>query len=196
VKITKVTFGILLFLFALVSCRYLSIPPVNDVRLISVALVPQSLVPAQDRYWNNGVITQPLLRVTISSDHDFQSLAQNWSYYIGQVTAFCEAGQPNSARRINGFPSLFDEKGRIDEFASKRMQSRNGKSGPIVYHLYFNVEQFGFKDWYTYDLRKRSEDICIQINGYKDIFGDVPIWGFRSDVVIAPREKLVSVLAD
>lgn len=183
----------MLLILLVASCRYLSLPAASDLRLVSVNLVPQSQIPQHDKYWDNGVITAPLVRVTFTSGRDFQALARS-QYYVGQVTAFCRAGKVDPGRKLQGFSYLYDSGGPIDEYASRNSSSNQGAT-PNVSHLYFDVEQHGIYGFKPYDLRNNPEDVCIQLVGYKEFLGEWPLWRFHSNVLVVPKSMLIAALA-
>jgi len=166
---------------------------VEDLHLVSVDLVTQSQIPNRDKFWSEGVIKKPLVRIAFTSRRDLQELAQSHAYYIGQTTAFCRSDYIDPARKIMGFPSVLDRNGPVYGF-SNRAPSSDKNFQAIQYHLYFDIEQHGITGWRAYDLRHQPEDICIQLSGHRDLFGEIPLWGFRSNILVVPKLALASAL--
>ena len=183
---------ILVPVFAVVSCIYLPIPPVNDLTLVSVDVVAQSDVPKHDKWWDEGVITKPLVRVTFSSGYDFQRLARRWNYYVGQETAYCNGNILDRQNQIEGFPGVYDHMGQVDEYAGR--ESSATSRGRVLYHVYFDAEQHGNVNWKPYDLIHEPHDICIQMNGHNELAGEIPTVRFGSNVLVIPKGALTAAL--
>lgn len=183
---------ILVPVLAVASCIFLPVPPVNDLTLVSVDVVAQSDIPKHDKWWDEGIITEPLVRVTFSSSYDFQRLARRWNYYIGQQTAYCDGNGPDRQNQIKGFPDVYDHIGRVNEYAER--ESSADPRGRILYHVYFDAERHGNVNFKPYDLIHEPHDICIQMNGHNEIAGEIPAVRFRSNVLVIPKEVLTAAL--
>ncbi len=120
-------------LFVLVSCA-LPLPTVDDIALGSVDMVKPSNVPKQDRDAWFREIDGPLLRVTFTSSHDFQKLARDWNYSVGNAVAACRDGGMDEKKPLVGYPVVYDRRGPIFMYADKRGSS--GPGAPIAYHFY------------------------------------------------------------
>ena len=185
---------VLVPVFAVVSCVWVPVPPVNDLALVSVDVVVQSDIPTHEKWWNTET-TGPLLRVTFSSRYDFQKLAKQWNYYVGQHTTYCNGGVLDAQNEIDGFPDVYDEYGQIDEYVRSSRVSRTNQSGRILYHIYFATEQHGNVNFKPYDLVQSPRDICIQLNGHNEVAGEIATIGFKSNVLIVPKADLTAALA-
>lgn len=181
---------ILIPVLAVVSCIFLPMPPVDDLKLVSVDVVAQSDIPKHDKLWDEGVIAKPLVRVTFSSSYDFQRLARRWNYYIGQQTAYCNNDVPDRQNQIEGFPGIYDHMGQVYEYAER--ESSADARGRILYHVYFDAEQHGNVNFKPYDLIREPRDVCIQMNGHNEIAGEIPTVRFRSNVLVLPKGVLTA----
>lgn len=186
---------ILMPVLAVASCIYLPIPPVNDLKLVSVDVVAPNDIPAHDKYWNDGEIAGPLVRITFSSGYDFQTLAKGWNYYVGQRTAYCNGAVLDAQSEMNGFPNVYDRLGPVDEYAGQQHLASAEQRGRILYHVYFDAEQHGNVNWKPYDLIHQPQDVCIQMNGHHEIAGEIPTVRFKSNVLIVRKEELTAALA-
>lgn len=163
----------------------------GKLRLVKVEVVSQNEIPARDKFWSEGVITEPLFRVTFSTDVDLQRLAKEHGYNIDNRTAICRGSLLDSERSLNGLPSVLDGSGRIDEF-------RHGDDGPsnrppFEYHIYFGIAERKVPNFYHYDLERDAHDICISVNPAQETMFIVAD-RLQSEPLIVPAKDIVAAV--
>ena len=88
--ITLLGSGILILgLCLLLACLTGCFADVGELKLVSVEVVSQEKIPSQDRWWDKGVITDHLMRVTFQSDTDMEAVARDFDYNISNDTSLC-----------------------------------------------------------------------------------------------------------
>jgi hypothetical protein len=104
--------------------------------------------------------------VTFLAGVDLERLAKEQDYNIDNVTAICRGSSPDPNRRLRGFPEVFDDKGRVDEF--RKNNSVGSAKALFEYHVYFDVSQTKVHGFYHYDLTHKPQNVCITIDGAQE----------------------------
>jgi hypothetical protein len=176
------------------SCGQIRYPNIDDLELVSVAVLQQSQIPDQDKFWAAGTITAPLVRVQISSTRDFQKLAAKWGYNIDNRAELCQDRRASSQRPIEGFPGVYDRFGLVYEYHKERPYSGARQAGRIIYSIYFELSDLNNVNFYHYDLMRNPEDVCITIRGLQEIGGDFSFASFRSNTIVVSKSAVVAAL--
>jgi len=181
-------------ILCLPGCGKIHYPSVNDLTLVSVDVLQQSQIPGHDKFWGPGVISDPLFRVKISTQADFQKLARNWGYNVDNRASICTDNSIDDTKRLGGFPSVYDRYGMIYSFHSEHPDSRIGQQPRTVYWVYFDVRDMDNVNFYHYDLAKKPEDICLQIAGLQEVEGDFALASFRSNTIVVSRAAIAAAI--
>ena len=178
------------------SCAASPAIKIDDLKLIRVEIVQQEWIPKQDRFWDDGVITAPLFKITFRSKFNLEVLARTEHYNIDNVTSLCRNSTIDQSSRLRGFPSVFDSVGRIDEFRAMTKPGNNTiREDGFEYHVYFDIRQSGIRGFYSYDLVHQSADVCITVNGTQEIaFGIAN--RFTSNTLLVPKEMISAATAE
>jgi len=171
---------LLLLLIALSLYLPLPLPHVDDVAVTGVELVQNGDIPKQDRDTPERGLDGPFLRLTLTSSHDFQKLAQDWDYTIGWSASPCRDGGLDDKNLMNGYFALDDARGPVSNYYRTR---RSSGPGPVFrYHVYLAVRAEANPDLpaderqYAYDLKAHPQDVCFRLSGLQEVDGDG--WGF------------------
>jgi hypothetical protein len=164
--------------------------------LLSIQVVPQKQIPRHDKFWDEGVITSPLVRVDFSTSIDLRSLARRGEYNIDNITSLCVPPVIDRSRKLSGFPGVYDSTGPIDEFRQELPATpRRSAVPPFAYHVYFDVRQSGIHGFYDYDLVRAPSDICIAVNGTTEHeFGSNR--HFASRTLVIQKAQLLKAISD
>jgi hypothetical protein len=190
----------------LASCWPVNIPPVDDITLVSVDVLEGNQVRDPGDALGDALSGAPLypkIRITFSTRDDYQKIAVEHDYYIGNMIGMCSGSSVNEDRALRGGVELYDQKAMIDVHRPAQFGlSNTDDPNRILYHAYFDpryVEtnplnlKYGKKE-YSYDLTRAPEDICFNVGGGKN--GELvwPWLSFETNVVRIPRAMLVAAL--
>jgi hypothetical protein len=190
--------GVIICIVELAQARELDTPAtikLGKLELVSVEVFSQQDIATEEKYWDEGAISQPLFRVTFAATRDLQQLATDDGYNIDNVASICRGVSIDENRPLKGFPSVFDERGIIDTYRRRTEHSLLDKQRGrgFRYHVYFAVRQSGISGFFSYDLGRKPDSVCLAVRGVVDYPGAKP-GTLSSSVLIVPREMIVQAL--
>lgn len=182
------------------ACSVINIPHVDRIKLVSVAVLDQSQIPDRDKYWRSGAITTPLVQVVLATRSDLDATAKEWGEFIGNVTSVCHNGSIDTKQLLRGYPMVYSKRGAVYRFPSSKVYRPTNSDDTKLYHSYFDPRQLPNRSgWRGYDLVRKPQDICVRIYGVNEslpLISEMIEIGFRSNVVIIPRQALQSAFAN
>jgi hypothetical protein len=179
---------IAMLLICCTSCSFVSIPPVDDLKLVAVDVVRARDMPDHDWLASSRPADLLVFRIRFSTAHDFDRLAKRYGYGAKSTISICKGNSVDPAKEI-GYLQVDDEFGSISPYWQSKVPYRDKTAaGEVIYHVYFNVSFEGGNGAFAYDLSHVPEDICVRIEGGNGFIG------FISNTLVIPRRVIVNAL--